>query len=609
MAARERAQVGHVHAGCSLVRADHDAKVTKAAIGGSEIQPTTARAKTRVVSLPAPQWSRLAEPGRENNDGDSVTSPPNERAGGTRYLRALLEHWLLILVLMAVAVLAAWAYARTAEQRYEASADVLVTPIPNWDATYLGIDVLRESNSGEAVVTAARLITRPSVAEAVKRRLQVDEEPESLVAAIEAQPQSQSNVLAIAAEHETPEGAATLANAFADVLVAQRTQRFQRSVERLTKRLSSRLQEIPKESRGEGEGGTLQGRLAQLQAFVGEQDPTVQVSSRAVPPSAPVWPRPLLTMWAAALGGLLFGIAAAIALHLASPYVRREEELLEQNVPVLARVPRLGDGVVREFLQGRRALPAHVVEAYRTLRATLSAADPNGRFPASIAVTSPTRDEPRTTVAVSLAAALTLAGWRVVLVDADLQRAQLTDALGLGTAHAGLATVLAGDSTLEEALVPVGDDYGRLEVLPLDRGHPNVVDRFEPERIERMIGELHEQADVVVFDSASALDTAEGVSLAKASEAILITVGLRVTRRDRLNQLRLMLGQLATAPAGFVVISQRRAGRRRDDVASFRAPATFEPLRSRGRVGERVAPTATRSEHGTPPRELIPPID
>src|SRR5919199_1599640 len=57
-------------------------------------------------------------------------------------------------------------------KRYEAEADILVSPIEQADTTFTGFTLLRESNDrSRSIITAARLIHTPQVADAVRRRL------------------------------------------------------------------------------------------------------------------------------------------------------------------------------------------------------------------------------------------------------------------------------------------------------------------------------------------------------------------------------------------------------------------------------------------------------
>src|SRR5918999_1516908 len=104
---------------------------------------------------------------------DAFVAADRDRQGTARYLTALREHWLLIAVLVVIAVAAAAASAFTAEKRYEAETDILVTPVSATDETFLNIDVLRESldPQSRSVLTAAQLIKTPEVGSEVRRRL------------------------------------------------------------------------------------------------------------------------------------------------------------------------------------------------------------------------------------------------------------------------------------------------------------------------------------------------------------------------------------------------------------------------------------------------------
>src|SRR5256885_10468769 len=76
-----------------------------------------------------------------------------------------------IVALVAVAAGAAAVYSFTATKRYEARAELLVSPLPANDKTFDGFGLPREG--GPAAETAARLVRTPGVAEAVQAQLGV----------------------------------------------------------------------------------------------------------------------------------------------------------------------------------------------------------------------------------------------------------------------------------------------------------------------------------------------------------------------------------------------------------------------------------------------------
>ena len=142
-----------------------------------------------------------------------------------------------------------------------------------------------------------------------------------------------------------------------------------------------------------------------------------------------MWPRPKLSIAVALFAALLLGSGAALASELISPRVNRAEELLlEQRLPILARIPRMPRRAIARYLTGRERLPGTAWEAYRTLRASLATAGRNGGFPRTILVWSSIPGEGKTLTSVNLAITMALSGVRVVLVDADLRRPMIATA-------------------------------------------------------------------------------------------------------------------------------------------------------------------------------------
>ena len=322
----------------------------------------------------------------------------NQREGASRYLTALREHWLLILTLVAVAVGSAAAYSLTAPKRYKAEATILVNPVGEADTTFVGMPVIKESNGlTSGVLTAARLIQTPEVAEGVRKRYRFDMSRNALLGSIEVKPLSQSNIIAIQATAGSASRAAAIANAFAAQLLRQRSNQFRSAVNSTITRLHARLDGLSPAQLATPAAADLQAQLSELTTLSGGDDPTLHLASAAVPPTSASWPRPMLSIAVAFLVALLVGAGAALALEVFNPRINREDELLlGHRLPILARVPRVRTSSASRYLTHRGKLPPHVWEAYRTLRASLTGAGPKGGFPRRILVTSAIPGEAKT---------------------------------------------------------------------------------------------------------------------------------------------------------------------------------------------------------------------
>lgn len=486
------------------------------------------------------------------------TSVRDERRGAVQYLLAIRQHWLLVAIIVASSVGSAFVFVTTSARRYEASIDIVVSPVSAGDDTFQGLSVFRQSLDGSStVVTAARVFNSPEI------RILANKAMGSQLAAassIRIDPVSQADVLAITATAPTAAQATKAANVFATTSLRVRTAVFQAGLRQQVARLEQRVAAIPQSLRAANfEYAALEQRLGALKSYIGVADPTLRIIAAATLPNSPSWPRPKLTLGAAFLSSLLLGCALAVLLEVANPRISREEELLlSQRLPILTRIPRLPARVVHGYLVGKEPLPGAAWKGYRTLRAALATAGPEGTFPRSILVTSATPGDGKTMTAVNLAITLAASDMRVVLVDADLHRPMIATIFQVVARSNGVGAVLAGRISPEAALVPA-PAHPRLELLLAQREHAAQVQLFDATRLRNAIMRMADKADVVVVDSPPVTEVAEALELAAAVDTVLLTVRLGHTRRDRLNQLREMLARRGVSPVGFVVTTSRGA--------------------------------------------------
>jgi receptor protein-tyrosine kinase len=480
------------------------------------------------------------------------TSRPNLGADGPSVGRfgALRHHWLLITLTVTLCVAVAVIYSVTTPPRYQAQSDLQVST--NTDSTdlFFGMNVLTDPTTAPQIV--GRSLRTVKVTEAVIDRLKLNTTPRDLLLKVKIAPIQQSGIVSISAKDENPELAAKIANEFPAVLIQQQTRQFQGQIQGAIDRLHTQLRTggvTP------GERLAIEGQVAQLQAFVGTPDPTLNLLSPAVVPTNAYWPRPVLSVIAALLAGLILGIGAALLLDLFDPRLTDERELYER-VPVLARVPYAPRGAARRYLQGNGSLPAELWEAYRTLRASLGAYAIGEGVPKSLLVTSAIEGEGKTMTSTNLAIAMAAGGHRVILVDGDFRRSSLARAFGVDAPTQGFASLLYGSGRVEEALISSPGYGDRLRLLLVGEERP--IDMLEPRRIEHVLDDLKADADIVIVDSPPVTEFADAVALADAVDIVLIAVRLGHSRRDRFDELARFLGRHGVVPAGFVVTLRRR---------------------------------------------------
>jgi len=218
-----------------------------------------------------------------------TVNPRSERREAVRYAHAIRQHWLLIVTLVAVAVGVAFLYVTTTTKQYEASVDLVVTPVAANDETFQGLSLFRQSvDSSSSVVTAARVFNSAEIRRPVYEKLA----EKAAGVSFKVEPLSQADIVSIIATAPGADRAAEAANTFADTAVAERTALFQSDLRAQIDRLERRLRAVPSAQREANfEYAALAQRVGELKGFLGASDPTLRIVSRATPPDGQSWPR------------------------------------------------------------------------------------------------------------------------------------------------------------------------------------------------------------------------------------------------------------------------------------------------------------------------------
>ena len=172
---------------------------------------------------------------------------------------------------------------------------------------------------------------------------------------------------------------------------------------------------------------------------------------------------------------------------------------------------------------------SYVAEQFRALRGRIDAISADKPL-RTIAVTSATPGEGKTTSAINLAIVTSLSvGRRVLLVDCDLRRPKVHTSLGLSV-EAGLAEVLTDQIGLEQAIVkPEGMG---LEILAV-RGRPaNPSELLGSARMRELIDEVGARYDRVILDTPAALGLPDAKAVADLCDGIVVVVRADVTPQE-----------------------------------------------------------------------------
>ena len=473
-----------------------------------------------------------------------------EEGALSSYLSAIRAHpWVVGLATLA-AVLGSLLLLATRDAEYEATADLLVDPLPLVDETFRGLSLIRDTGDPvRTVQTAASLVESPAIAEDAAEKLGQGWTAQSVLGAVEVNPVGESNILGVTATAASGEEAARVANQFVDSTLVVREQEIAEQVQAEIEALEARIEAVRGNETAEAE---LLARRDQLQSVAASGDPTLGKSQEAVPPTSAVGASPALIVVMATLAGLVIGSAAALLMELFSRRLRDEDDATAiYPLPVLIRVPELAGRKRRGPVGANWFMPPEIREPFRTLSVQLD--QPDG--PHVLMVTSASAGDGKTTTAVNLAVSLAAAGNSVVLLDFDLRKPDVGWSLGLpdGTR---LAELLAPSVSIEE-LLQSPSHLGELRVLaPTAEADDAEWIEAVSFRLPEVLAQASELADFVVVDTAPLGEVGDALRLVADVEDILLVVRPGNTSEGQLEFLRDLLERTGKSPAGMIVLSR-----------------------------------------------------
>jgi capsular exopolysaccharide synthesis family protein len=249
-----------------------------------------------------------------------------------------------------------------------------------------------------------------------------------------------------------------------------------------------------------------------------ETKATISVADPAPRPTSAARPKPTLYTLIAAIFGLALGIALAFLRERIDHRLRSSEDVeLRFDRPVLGRVPRRGrsDASVTAFR-----------EAFRILRTNLQFAA-RGAPLRSIAITSGSEGEGKTTTAVQLALATAELGQSVILVEADFRRPRLQEELLPDRSEPlrpGLSNFIVEAAELDDVVYPTARP--NIDLVPSGPLPPSPSALLESRRARGLIGSLLDRADFVIVDCPPLAIGADASVISSWVDGVVVVVDL-----------------------------------------------------------------------------------
>jgi capsular exopolysaccharide synthesis family protein len=265
----------------------------------------------------------------------------------------------------------------------------------------------------------------------------------------------------------------------------------------------------------------------------------ISVVDAAEVPQKPSSPRMVLNLAIALLAGIGLGAVLAFALEQMDDTIADPGQIEQRlGLPLLGSVPKL-DGLItpREEIINRKS---DMVDAYLAVQTNLAFSTAHG-VPRSFAVTSTRPAEGKSTTALALAATLTRANRKVILIDGDM-RSPSVHHLGGMSNDRGLSNFLAGDDAIETLTFEM-PDLG-FNAMPAGPTPPNAAELLTGPRLSLLIQRLLEHYDHVVIDSPPVMGLADAPLITSKVEGAVYAVE---SRNIRSNLVRTAIGRLLSA--------------------------------------------------------------
>ncbi len=149
----------------------------------------------------------------------------------------------------------------------------------------------------------------------------------------------------------------------------------------------------------------------------------------------------------------------------------------------------------------------------------------------SIVMTSTIPNEGKSTSSIELVRAIGSSGKRVLLVEADMRRRSLSDAIGIRT-PAGLYAVLSGEAQLKDAIVET--DMQNVYFMDVEPSIPNPADIISSKRFSKLMATFEQDFDYVLYDTPPVGTFIDAAILGSLADATVLVVKPGAAHREEL---------------------------------------------------------------------------
>ena len=258
----------------------------------------------------------------------------------------------------------------------------------------------------------------------------------------------------------------------------------------------------------------------------------IRMIDRALVSNIPVKPRKQIILLA---GFAIALVLASLAVFLVEFFDTKFKSFKELEtisgkslLGIIPKFQQIDTSQFKEISFEDKSGKSLAVEAFRSLRTNIKLSNPDSRLKIML-VTSSVPHEGKTIVSSNLASSYSVAGKKVLLIDADMRKPRVHKVFGLKN-EKGLSTLIVGEHSMEDVVNK--NVYEGLDVVTAGIIPPNPAELLESSRFSDILKDFSEIYDVVIIDTPPLTPVSDAATIAPMTDGLILAVNINETPRD-----------------------------------------------------------------------------
>lgn len=254
--------------------------------------------------------------------------------------------------------------------------------------------------------------------------------------------------------------------------------------------------------------------------------PIIKVVDYAYTQPSPVSPKSQIILLSSLVIGLVVPFGVLYIMFLFDTKIKTKDQVRAflPNMPIVAEVPQHKEKENKIILPSDRS---SVAESFRIMRTNLNFMSVQSEQESKsnsevVFVTSTTKGEGKTFVAINLASSLVAANKKTLLIGCDLRNPQIHNYLNLKKNHVGVTNYLYDDSiSLDELIIKNSVEGLELNVVLSGDIPPNPAEMLMSSRFSQLIEEAKQKYDYLIIDTAPTILVTDTILISKYADITL----------------------------------------------------------------------------------------